>query len=190
MKRNAASLFIVICLAILVAFVALSWSYLGSVLPPDKPEKLSALIAYAYTLITLATLLAVIGGALLAFRQLAHLNASIKTNTVQLMTTAHRELLNKALDSRSIFNALKANELPNGESEHLVVYLSMVFNHGFNAFTLHEQKYIDEEWWTAIRKDMRNTMHAGAMRQWWTKTREYYPKRYQEFIDGQISQQS
>jgi hypothetical protein len=184
MKWTGILLFMALCLGLMITLVCISWPYLAAVLPPDKPEKVSALIAFVYTLITFATLLAVVGGALIALRQLSHLNAAVSANTVQLMTSAHRELMGKLIEKPELYAALIGDQLPtDGPAK---VYLSMIVNHGLNAFILRQHGYIDDEWWKAIIADMRKTLGHGGVRQWWHQIRDCYPRSFQEFIDSQI----
>ncbi len=117
-------------------------------------------------------------------KQTAAVEKTIKVNTVQLMVDEHRELLGKILEQPKLLDALTGADLPSDPAPR--VYLSMFLNHGFNAFNLRQQGYIDDDWWAAIIRDMRDVMRTGAMRKWWKKVGQDYPSRYQNFINGCI----
>jgi hypothetical protein len=109
---------------------------------------------------------------------------SVAINTVQLMVTSHRELLGNMLDRPQLWDALTGDDVPGDAASR--VYMSMVFNHGFNAFSLHDARYIDEEWWKATVEDMKSILGRQAMRKWWTSIKKYYPVRYQTFIEHDV----
>ncbi|PYX08652.1 MAG: hypothetical protein DMG88_09865 [Acidobacteria bacterium] len=117
-------------------------------------------------------------------QQTTAVEETIKTNTFQMMVNENRELLGKILEQPKLFDALTGTDLPADKSS--TVYLSMFFNHGFNAFKLREKGYIDNDWWAAIVRDMRDVMRGGAMQTWWKRVGPYYPSRYQDFVNGCI----
>lgn len=116
--------------------------------------------------------------------QTASVEKSVRVNTVQLMVSGHRELLGKILDQPKLFEALTAKDIPTDPAS--VVFLSMFLNHGFNAFTLREHGYIDDDWWAAMILDMQDIIRREAMRKWWGRVKQFYPTRYQRFIDHSI----
>jgi hypothetical protein len=114
-------------------------------------------------------------------KQSAAVERTIRVNTVQLMVDEHRELLGKILEQPRLLDALTGTDLPVDKA--LRVYLSMFLNHGFNAFNLRQQGYIDDDWWAAIIRDMRDVMRTGAMQKWWKEVGQDYPSRYQNFVN-------
>ncbi len=85
---------------------------------------------------------------------------SVSANTVQLMVTGHRELLGMMIDHPELYNAVTAKEIPD---KPLTIYLSMLFNHGLNTWTLRDQGFIDDDWWAAIVRDMKAVYQQGSM---------------------------
>lgn len=116
--------------------------------------------------------------------QSGEVQRTIRANTVQLMVTAHRELLGKILEQPELHRKITSEELPADPSSR--VYMSMIFNHGFNAFALREECFIDDDWWSAITRDMRDVIRHGGMRKRWESIKEFYPLRYQSFIDRRV----
>jgi len=112
------------------------------------------------------------------------LQKSIKTNTVQSMITGQRELLGKVLEHPELSQALSGK--PPSPEFVSDIYLSMFFNHGFSAFTLRQECYIDDDWWTGIVNDMRDVMRSDSMKNRWTNIKSFYPTRYQTFIDRNV----
>lgn len=100
------------------------------------------------------------------------------------MVSNHRDLLGKLIDKPELVNALTGDQKPSDPA--LGAYLSMFFNHGLNTFILHELGYIDEEWWQAMVRDMRNTLKRKAPTQWWAEVKLFYPERYQQFVEREI----
>jgi hypothetical protein len=112
------------------------------------------------------------------------LKTSIKTNTVQLMVSAQRDLLSKALEHPELYQALAGKDAPASSASN--IYLSMFFNHGFNAFSLRQGCYVDDDWWAAIVRDMKDVMRRDSMFNHWKNIKSFYPSRYQTFVDHNI----
>jgi len=113
--------------------------------------------------------------------QTESLKKTIKTNTVQLLVSGQREVLGKTIEHPALYDALVGSDIPKGGASR--IYLTMIFNHGFNTFALRQEEYIDDDWWAAITRDMQDVMRQGAMRKRWSEIRQYYPSDYQNFID-------
>jgi hypothetical protein len=109
---------------------------------------------------------------------------SVTTNTVQLMVSGHRELLGRILEQPQLYDAIGGGDIP--EDKWKTVYLSMFFNHGLNAFRLRETGYIDDDWWEAIIRDMKETVGREGMRKWWAHIKDFYPSKYRTFIEQSI----
>jgi hypothetical protein len=116
--------------------------------------------------------------------QTKNIERSVKTNTVQLMFTNHRELLSMVIERPMLYHLMTGKNLP--RHPEATVYLSMLLNHGFNIFTLREHCYIDDDWWVAIVQDMQDVYRRRVMREWWDNVKQFYPTRYQNFINRQI----
>lgn len=108
---------------------------------------------------------------------------SVRANTVQLMVTGHRELLGMIIDHPGLYDALRGSEIP---EKPLTTYLSMFFNHGLNAWTLRDQDLIDDDWWSAIVRDMKDVYQKEPLKKWWGMVKQFYPTRYQIFIETEI----
>jgi hypothetical protein len=114
-------------------------------------------------------------------KQTEALKKTIKANTVQLLMSEQREVLGKTIEHPALYDALIGQDIPKDGGSR--IYLSMVFNHGFNAFSLRKEGYIEDDWWAAITRDMQDVMRKGAMRKRWAEIRQDYPSSYQNFID-------
>ncbi len=151
-----------------------TWFHWGRQFFTTDSGNLQAWIYILQTVILVGTLL-YIGD------QTASLKKTVKTNTVQLLVSGQREVLGKILEHPPLYDAITGQDVPkDGASQ---IYLSMVFNHGFNTFALRKEGYIDDDWWAAITRDMQNVMRHGALTKWWPRVKQYYPRGYQQFID-------
>lgn len=191
-------LFALVAVIVMISFFGWTVPLVQYLFPLTDVGKFAAFINYVYTSITLLTLVAVFGAALAAYDQLAHLHkqtqllseqagavgAAIKTNTVQVMVNSHRDLLGKILDHEDLYQVFSADSMTITPSSR--IYLSMFLNHGLQAFTLKQHHYIDEEWWAAIKMDMRNVFGKETVKRWWNEVKQYYPARYQRFIDTEV----
>jgi len=127
---------------------------------------------------------AVVVGLVFVGMQAAELEKSVQAGTVQSMVNAQRDVFGRMLDHPELFEVLTGQE-ESGQSAE-AVYLSMVINHGFNAYTLREKDFIDDDWWHAIVEDMKDVYQRGRMRARWDRVRRFYPKRYQQFVDKEL----
>ncbi len=112
-------------------------------------------------------------------------DSSARVNAVQLMLTAHREVFGRLLDQPELAELFSRSDI-RALTFKQTTFLSMVMNHGFNAFSLKNEEYIDDEWWVAILQDMRSALDRPAVRGWWIGVRDLYPIRYRAFVDQTI----